>query len=436
MSDNDVDLSPEDPSKAAVMALAISQADELVHNRLAECGADLDTAFTYKWLSENSEVLWLHRRLNMDFDVHMDKLFSPISIIPMLVIDPDRVIEWQMKNAQHWIQADDQYLCHQALLLGCIRNHSKIEPPGEPEMIFSCVVVWVCHNQATNTVPEALEHLSTIVPQEEENLTLCKIPANPPFWPSPPSEDESYFIMLSGDGTSNLFGGPPQALQIYQGITYHRTSSFQSFMVLNKEISRKADIQSNKVAFYYIKPQQALWINDLYTTVGDNDQSIPAVNPLYLVGPHSILPNPLVEVNPMIALAATATFEEDPTAMAKAVKVAEHIVMVGKKQFDMTSGGDQESNSASSLTTAITHVKLEPLDESTIHEDDSRLPEDPEDIADIITPKCETATDKAVNTPTANDAPALAPVTTTKPNTQAALPRGPDMVVNPDHVNF
>ena len=107
MSDNEADLSPEDPSEAAIMALAISQADELVYNRLTKCVADLDTAFTYKWLSKNSEILWLHCRLNVDFDVHMDKLFSPVSIIPTLVIHPDRVIEWQMKNAQHWIRADD-----------------------------------------------------------------------------------------------------------------------------------------------------------------------------------------------------------------------------------------------------------------------------------------------------------------------------------------
>ena len=122
MSDNEADLSPEDPSEAAIMALAISQADELVHNRLIKCRVDLDTAFTYKWLSENSEVLWLLRRLNIDFDVQMDKLFSPVSIILMLVIDPDCVIEWQMKNAQHWIWTNNQYLCHQALLLGCIWN--------------------------------------------------------------------------------------------------------------------------------------------------------------------------------------------------------------------------------------------------------------------------------------------------------------------------
>ena len=129
MSDDEADLSPEDPSEVAIMALATSQGNELVRNRLAKCRVDLDTAFTYKWLSENSEFLWLCHRLNMDFDIHMDKLFSPVSVIPMLVIDLDHVIEWQMKNAQHWIQANDQYLHHQALLLGCIQNCSKIEPP-------------------------------------------------------------------------------------------------------------------------------------------------------------------------------------------------------------------------------------------------------------------------------------------------------------------
>ena len=45
MSDEEADLSPEDPSEEAIMALAIAQADELVHDRLTECGADPDTAF-------------------------------------------------------------------------------------------------------------------------------------------------------------------------------------------------------------------------------------------------------------------------------------------------------------------------------------------------------------------------------------------------------
>ena len=168
--------------------------------------------------------------------------------------------------------------------------------------------------------------------------------------------------------------------------------------------------------------------------MGNDNQSILAVNPVYLVGPHSILLNPLVELNPTIASVATAPFEEDPTTMAKTVKVAECIIMVGKKQFDMTSGMDQESDSASSLTATITHVKLEPPDTRTIHEDDSRLPDDSEDIADMATSTGSTATAKAMST--INDGLALVPVTMTKPNTQAAPPRGPDMVVNLDHVNY
>ena len=217
MSDEEADLSPEDPSEEAVMALAIAQADELMCDRLAECGADPDAAFTFKWLSAHAEILWLCHRLNVDFDLHMDKMFKPVTLIPTLVIDPDCVIEWQMKNAQHWLCEDDQYLHHQALLLGWVQNQSGIEPSGEPDMIFCCVVVWICHDQATITVPSALEYLTTVIPQDQKSLTLYKIPNDVPFWPSPPSDNESHLVMLSGDDAQSLFGRPPQAFRIYCG---------------------------------------------------------------------------------------------------------------------------------------------------------------------------------------------------------------------------
>ena len=121
-------------------------------------------------------------------------------------------------------------------------------------MIFCCVVVWICHNQATITVPQALEHLTTVVPQDMENLTLCKILTDVPFWLSPPSDDESYLITLSGNDVESLFGGLPQAFCAYRGIMYRKTLSFKTFMALNKTVSGKADIQSDKAAFYYIKP--------------------------------------------------------------------------------------------------------------------------------------------------------------------------------------
>ena len=77
-----------------------------------------------------------------------------------------------------------------------------------------------------------------------------------------------------------------------------------------------------------------LWVNNLYVTVGEDYQNIPAINTLYLVGPDSILPNLVLELNPTIASAVTATFEDEPTAEAQPFEVAEHIIMVGKKQFD------------------------------------------------------------------------------------------------------
>ena len=76
MSDEEADLSPEDPSKEAVVALAIAQANKLIQDRLTECGKDPDTAFTYKWLNDHAEVLWLCHRLNVDFDLHMNKVLK------------------------------------------------------------------------------------------------------------------------------------------------------------------------------------------------------------------------------------------------------------------------------------------------------------------------------------------------------------------------
>ena len=90
------------------MPLAIAQANKLIPDRLTECGADPDTAFTFKWLYDHAEVLWLCGRLNVDFDLHMNKMFKLVTVLLMLVINPDHMIEWQMKNAQHWILADDQ----------------------------------------------------------------------------------------------------------------------------------------------------------------------------------------------------------------------------------------------------------------------------------------------------------------------------------------
>ena len=170
--------------------------------------------------------------------------------------------------------------------------------------------------------------------------------------------------------------------------------------------------------------------------MGEDNQNIIAFNTLYLVGPDSILPNPVLELNPTIASAATATFEDEPTADAQTIEVTECIIMVGKKQFDMTMGGDQESDSASSLTIAITNVKIEPPDQGTIMEDAdaSQPPEGAEDAMDMTTPGPITDEEE---TPSANNgASATVPATAGDPVAQTTQPKLADVQVNPDHVNF
>ena len=222
----------------------------------------------------------------------------------------------------------------------------------------------------------------------------------------------------------------------YCEIMYHRASSFRTFMALNKTVSGKADIQSDKAAFYYIKPHKVLWVNDLYITVGEDNQNIPATNTLYLVGPDSILQNPVLELNPTIASAATAAFEDKSTANVQAIEVTECIIMVGKKEFDMMIDGDQESDSASSLTIAITNIKIEPPNQDAIMEDADTFqpPEGAEDATDMTTPGPVTNEDE---TPSANDgASATVPATAGDPDAQTTQLKPANMQVNPNHVNF
>ena len=171
--------------------------------------------------------------------------------------------------------------------------------------------------------------------------------------------------------------------------------------------------------------------------VGEDDQNIPAVNTLYLVGPESILLNPVLELNPTIASAAMAAFEDEPTANMETVQVAECIIMVGKKQFDMMMGGDQESDSASSLAITITNVKIKPPDQSSNMEDTgyaSQLPEGTEDAEDMSTPGPITNEGEA---PPANDGtPAMVLMAVGDPDSQTTPLKPANVQVNPNHVNY
>ena len=120
------------------------------------------------------------------------------------------------------------------------------------------------------------------------------------------------------------------------------------------------------------------------------------------------------------------------------VEVTKHIVKVGRKQFDMTMGGDLESDSANSLTIAITNVKIKPPNQGTILEDTNTCqpPEGTENAADITTPGPGLVADEQEVPLANNGASATVSATAVDPNAQTAQPKPADMQVNPAHMNF
>ena len=66
-SDEEEDFHPTTQEDIAVLNMAIANTDTLVSWRLATCSGSPAAAFTYEWLSQNSEVLWLKRKLQLDF---------------------------------------------------------------------------------------------------------------------------------------------------------------------------------------------------------------------------------------------------------------------------------------------------------------------------------------------------------------------------------
>ena len=120
--------------------------------------------------------------------------------------------------------------------------------------------------------------------------------------------------------------------------------------------------------------------------------------------------------------------------------MTEHIVMVTKKQFDMIMGGDQESDSTSSLTIAITNIKIEPPDQGNILEDTNtrgmETPEGAKNDTNMITLGPGTVTDEQ-EVPSANNGMlSTVPMPAGDPNAQTALLKPANMQINPDHSNF
>ena len=101
-SDEEEDFHPTTQEDIAVLNMAIANANTLVGQRLAACSGSSAAAFTYEWLSQNSEVLWLKRKLQLDFNEHPDRLYRAVNFIDTWAIDPDIISDWTLKQAPFW----------------------------------------------------------------------------------------------------------------------------------------------------------------------------------------------------------------------------------------------------------------------------------------------------------------------------------------------
>ena len=195
-SDEEADFHPSDPADVAVLNMAISNTDALIAEWLATCRGDPLLAFNFTWLTEHPEVLWLMRKLHINFNEQPECIHNIVNLLDMWIVDYDTIEDWTGKTASFWTNADGKYKCHQVLLLCYGQNRSGLLPLGDNGFVYSGAIMWVIHNQACVTVPQAVNHIrATALLAGEEMAVLCSIPDSAPYWVSPEDMRECVGIL-------------------------------------------------------------------------------------------------------------------------------------------------------------------------------------------------------------------------------------------------
>ena len=276
-SDEEEDFYPTTQEDIAVLNMTIANADTLVSQRLAACSGSSAAAFTYEWLSQNSEVLWLKCKLQLDFNEHPDRLYRAVYFIDTWAVDPDIISDWTLKQALFWAPKAGKTQRHQALLLCYGKNRSGIVPPGDTSYIYSCTVMWTLHNQVRVTVPEAIHHIKMTAEGQGKGIaTICSLPEHPPYWPSP--DDTSVCNLVLLNGSISTWAMPLGNLQVYHAITHYKDITMHTFIALNQGTSSRLDVKSDELAFYRVVPRGSLWPGETYMSVSNEGDLVPALN--------------------------------------------------------------------------------------------------------------------------------------------------------------
>ena len=328
-SDEEDDFHPTTQEDIAVLNMAIANTDTLVSQRLAAYSGSSAAAFTYEWLSQNSEVLWLKRKLQLDFNEHPDRLYRAVNFIDTWAVDPDIISDWTLKQAPFWAPKAGKTQRHQALLLCYSKNCSEIVPPGDTGYIYSCAIVWTLHNQVRVMVPEAIHHIKTTAEGRGKGITtICSLPEHPPYCPSP--DDTSVCNLVLLDGSISTWAAPLGNLRVYHAITHYKDVTMRTFIALNQGTSGRLDVKSDELAFYHMVPRGSLWPGETYMSVSNEGDLAPALNtiPVHTPEEEDELPKP-DDKSP----APNST--DDAPLVSTVGNEPDRVVFVGPAQFQM-----------------------------------------------------------------------------------------------------
>ena len=145
-----------DEAAEAIDSLRLADVHAKIQQQLEACGNDPVTAFHYRFLAENSDILSLESSVGLNFNNDSEALYQAEVSCRTTILDFDKAEQIECKTGMAWDSSHGKYESNLALLICCTRNRSGMLPPGVGDLIFSAMVVWVPNCQELHRVPNAL----------------------------------------------------------------------------------------------------------------------------------------------------------------------------------------------------------------------------------------------------------------------------------------
>ena len=294
--------SSEEVAKA-IDSLKLAEVHGKIQQQLEAYGNDPITAFHYRFLSENPDILSREGGVGLNFNNHSEALYQAEVSCRTTILHFDKAEQIESKTGKAWDSSCGRYESNVALLVCCTQNRSGMLPPGIGDLIFSATVVWVPNCQELHWVLDALSVCRRRMAQGLETLAVCKIPKDHhPYWPYPMA-DEGHLMVMANIPDSH---GAPSDFRACKLIKVMHNG--EPCVAFNQTTIGDETLRPDLVALRPIQPRSSLWCNDVFRVVDNNDGSVPAFNSVYFMGaePKEQVPVAALLYNPTLASANEA----------------------------------------------------------------------------------------------------------------------------------